>query len=43
MFNNTNFGNLVVKDDCQMFKCHVHNQWWIYDHRHISGGGRVKH
>ena len=35
------FGYIIVKDDCRMFKCYVHNQWG-YDHRHISGGGLIK-
>lgn len=36
------FTHLVVKIKYKTFNHYVHNRW-NYDHRHISGGGRVRH
>ncbi len=36
------FGNLVVKDDCRVFKCYVHIQWGFMTCA-IADAGRVRH
>lgn len=36
------FGNLIIKDDCRVFKCYVHNGWGFMTCA-IADAGRIIH
>ena len=37
-----NFGYLIIKDDCRVFKCYVHNGWGFMTCA-IADAGRIIH